>query len=473
MKCKFCGVEMENENLICPVCGKENVQEATCEDVAEEPVLEQELPVEENKTEKAPAEKKKTEKRKKKAGAGKTGNKVWKIAAAVILCVALVAGLVATIVTSLGIGIAPAKNDINIKHKYITSDATAKIAANRVVATIGDAKLTNAQLQVFFWSGYYDFMDQNSSYLSYLNLDTSKPLNEQKVPDTDFTWEQYFLESALMGWQQYQSFMLMAEEENFEVSADLLAYLDGFAESAEENAQSVGYEDAKAFMEAELGAGTSVEDMKHYVALYNESLEYYNRLYEAVNPSQEEIDAAFAENEETFASEYGITKDTGKLVDVRHILIVPEGNEDESGTVTYTDAQWDACRDKAQTLLDAWKAGEATEDSFAVLAEIHSEDPGSMSVGGLYQYVYEGQMVPEFEEWCFDESRQYGDTGLVKTDYGYHIMYYVYGADAWVRYTKDMIASEHCNELLTAFVEENPIKVNYRLIALGKSDLVA
>ena len=46
-------------------------------------------------------------------------------------------------------------------------------------------------------------------------------------------------------------------------------------------------------MEAELGAGASVEDLKNYVALYNESLEYYNSLYDAVTPSQEEIDAAF------------------------------------------------------------------------------------------------------------------------------------------------------------------------------------
>ena len=472
MKCKFCGAEMEDENLICLVCGKDNAQEVTCEEVVEEPVLEQELLVEEKVTEKVLTEKKKTGKRKKKAGAGKTGNKVWKIAAAIILCAALVGGLVATVVTSLGISIVPAKNDIKIKNKYVTSDATANIAANRVVATIGDAELTNAQLQAFFWSGYYDFMEQNSYYLSYLNLDPNKPLNEQKVPDSEYTWEQYFLDDALMAWQQYQSFMLMAQKDNFEASADLRAHLDDFSASVEQSAQSAGYENIQAFMKAELGAGTTVEDLQNYMALYYESLEYYNSLYKAVNPSQEEIDAAFAENEETFASEYGITKETGKLVDVRHILIAPEGNEDEGGTVI-TEDQWNACRDKAQALLDEWKAGEATEDSFAALANIHSEDPGSQSAGGLYQYVYEGQMIKPFEEWCFDESRQYGDTGLVKTDYGYHIMYFVYGADAWVRYATDTIANEHCNELLNAFVEENPIKVNYRLIALGKPDVVA
>ena len=34
-------------------------------------------------------------------------------------------------------------------------------------------------------------------------------------------------------------------------------------------------------------------------------------------------------------------------------------------------------------------------------------------------------MVAAFNDWCFDSSRQPGDTGIVETDYGYHIMYFV------------------------------------------------
>ena len=34
-------------------------------------------------------------------------------------------------------------------------------------------------------------------------------------------------------------------------------------------------------------------------------------------------------------------------------------------------------------------------------------------------------MVTNFNDWCFDESRQAGDTGIVESDYGYHVMYYV------------------------------------------------
>ena len=34
-------------------------------------------------------------------------------------------------------------------------------------------------------------------------------------------------------------------------------------------------------------------------------------------------------------------------------------------------------------------------------------------------------MVTEFNDWCFDAARQPGDTGIIESTYGYHIMYYV------------------------------------------------
>ena len=34
-------------------------------------------------------------------------------------------------------------------------------------------------------------------------------------------------------------------------------------------------------------------------------------------------------------------------------------------------------------------------------------------------------VVEAFQDWSLDESRKTGDTGIVETDYGYHIMYFV------------------------------------------------
>ncbi len=113
-------------------------------------------------------------------------------------------------------------------------------------------------------------------------------------------------------------------------------------------------------------------------------------------------------------------------IDIRHIL-VPLGaaalTEEDEG---YEDEQAQLKADahaRAEELLAQWQSGDATEDSFADLAKAESTD-GSKYDGGLYTEVYQGQMVTEFNDWCFDAARQTGDTGVVDTQYGSHVMYF-------------------------------------------------
>ena len=115
-----------------------------------------------------------------------------------------------------------------------------------------------------------------------------------------------------------------------------------------------------------------------------------------------------------------------KLVNVRHILLQPDSaNTDTAAAKADAKAQ-------AEDLLKQWKDGAATEDSFAELATQYTTDPGSQSTGGLYESVDKGEMVAAFNDWCFDASRKVGDTGIVETDYGYHVMYFSgFGETAW------------------------------------------
>lgn len=112
-----------------------------------------------------------------------------------------------------------------------------------------------------------------------------------------------------------------------------------------------------------------------------------------------------------------------ELVNVRHILVSFEGDAQEDGT--YSEEVKEAARASAEEILNEWKSGDATEDSFAALANEKSTDTGSNTNGGLYENVYPGQMVTAFSDWCFDSARKSGDTGIVETTYGYHVMYYV------------------------------------------------
>ncbi len=128
-------------------------------------------------------------------------------------------------------------------------------------------------------------------------------------------------------------------------------------------------------------------------------------------------------------SAYYVVMYTGKndnqtdLINVRHILVGFSGDQNEDGT--YTDEAKEAARTSAEEILDEWKSGDATEDSFAELANTKSTDTGSNTNGGLYENVYPGQMVAAFNDWCFDADRKPGDTGIVETSYGYHVLYFV------------------------------------------------
>ena len=129
------------------------------------------------------------------------------------------------------------------------------------------------------------------------------------------------------------------------------------------------------------------------------------------------------------------------LVNVRHILAGFEGGTTDSttGVTTYSDAEKTAAEVEAAALLDEWKNGAATEESFAVLANEKSDD-GDGTTGGLYENVYPGQMVYAFNNWCFDSARKAGDTDIVETEYGYHVMYF--SGNSNITYRDFMIETE-------------------------------
>lgn len=101
------------------------------------------------------------------------------------------------------------------------------------------------------------------------------------------------------------------------------------------------------------------------------------------------------------------------LVDVRHILIKTSETMDEESALA-----------KAEAIMTEYET-DPTEAKFIELANEYTEDTGSTGNGGLYEGVYPGQMVTEFNDWCFDAARKTGDVDIVKTTYGYHLMYFV------------------------------------------------
>ena len=482
MNCKHCNAELEEGMNFCPTCGAAQTEPET--PAVEETPVAAEIPAEAPAVEEAPA--------RKGLGAGK-------IALLVILAVAAIAVIAALIMGGRN-GTTPAETtepsepavsgettpvetvpmtvpadgnpeDVTCKGTY--SAEMDSFNGDAVVATMGDAKLTNTDLQVYYWMQVYDFLNQYGSYASMFGLDYTQPLDMQLSLEGTMTWQQYFLDAALVTWTNYQAMCFEAQDNGYVLDEEYTIYLEDLPETLAQSAVEMGYESAEDMIRRDMGPGATIEGYLNYLTNYYLGYMYYGDTLEQIPVTDADVEAYFDAHAEEYLAN-GLEKTDECYVDVRHILISPEGGTtDESGNTVYSDDEWAAAETKANEVLNEWLRKNPDEDGFAVLAEAYSQDPGSASTGGLYEDVYVGQMVAPFEEWCFDASRQPGDYGIVKTDYGYHIMYFVGSDLVWYLTAESDLMVEKGNEFLQSILEKHPAEIDYTAIQIGEVDLVA
>ena len=438
---------------------------------------------------------------------------------------------------------------------------------NTVALTIGEHKISNAELNYFFIDSVNQFYNQYGSYASMLGLDMTQPLNKQILStETQTTWADDFLESAIETAKSVYALADEAAANGFTLPEAAKANIDTAIQYMDLYASMYGYPDTKTYIKSMYGKGANEETLRNYYELtelatyyqeeYRKALTYsddqlraaeaedfakyssytYNYYYlnvrnfvesegestdytaeqlaaaavlaeataksltEGIN-TVEAFDAAIAAlpmNAENPSAASYVSKDvqpislfkgyadwmtdesrvagdmtyvpststttddngneveqingyyvvmfnscndnTFSLANVRHILVAFEGGsyDSNSGITTYTDEEKAAAHTEAEDILAQWLAGDATEESFAALANEKSDD-GDGTTGGLYADVYPGQMVSAFEDWCFAE-HQIGDTGIVETEYGYHVMFYSGASE--VTYRDHLISTE-------------------------------
>lgn len=144
---------------------------------------------------------------------------------------------------------------------------------------------------------------------------------------------------------------------------------------------------------------------------------------------------------------------------VRHILISFTDNASSSSEAT--DEQKKAAKASADKIYKEWQSGAKTEDSFAALAKEKSKDTGSAADGGLISGITSSaNYVESFRNWATDSSRKVGDTGIVESEYGYHIMYYSGSDYAWKSAIRSTKASEDFEKQLDELEGSDEYKLN-------------
>lgn len=129
------------------------------------------------------------------------------------------------------------------------------------------------------------------------------------------------------------------------------------------------------------------------------------------------------------------SEDTYQTINYRSILILSETTDTEvpttdasavTGDASAEDAteteiislpsseQLAAAEEQANALLDEWKAGEATAESFGALASASSDDAASASNGGLTENANKDALSSELADWLFADGRKAGDTTVLE-----------------------------------------------------------
>ena len=331
------------------------------------------------------------------------------------------------------------------------------VLLDTVIATCGDYTLTNRDLAYYYQEQYYQFYQVYGFYMMLL-MDTTKGLDEQLGTDGAHTWQYMFAEAGVNMFHSMSAATMEAIANDFDMT-EAEQIVENVRIDVEESAAQVGYTDLDAFVVDYFGPGATLDSYLEFSRINAIANAYANYLKELVEVDEGEIDAYWAENEESL-TQSGIQKIDKNVVDVRHILVEVEKTTDEEGNEVATDEAWAAAEAEANEIYNAWLSGEATEDSFAALATERTDDAGSAETGGLYEDVHPGQMVEEFDAWCFDDSRQVGDTAIVKTTFGYHIMFFSGEGDYiyWRNEVESAIRTSAVNKQLEAMAEKYPME---------------
>ena len=128
-----------------------------------------------------------------------------------------------------------------------------------------------------------------------------------------------------------------------------------------------------------------------------------------------------------------------------------------------------------EEILEEWKNGAATEDSFAELCKKYTQDTSAVENGGLFEQVTKTGMTEELSNWIFDNSRQAGDTVAITVSDTTYVLYYI-GQDQpeWKINIKNTLVSDtmsqHMQDITADVTVEDPKgKLNYLKVQAEES----
>lgn len=392
---------------------------------------------------------------------------------------------------------------------------------NGTYVEVNDEKVSRVEFEYYYNNTLNNYYNSYGTYLSLLGVDFSSDLTQQMYSDT-LTWYDYLCQQTVATIQQEKEVLAEAKANGFVFDAD--AEWEAYKKMMETQAAGAGITldaylqmsygtyanesrvkkmvqrsmTAEAYM-AEIQAGYApTED--EIQAYYEENKDYYDsvdfRLTQisaelSEEPTEDEIKKAMAAAKKeaeaakkTVATEGELREDYTKgyvssyyadwLFDASRkagdITMVEDNDNHRYYVVQFDKRYLDEARTvnarvitlstEAQPVLDEWKAGAATEESFIELFEKYSMDTYSTD-GGLFENLASYAVPAGVTEWLYSEERQAGDTFAYDDEAASasYVLYYVSpGELEWKLDIKGVIEGEAVAEYLNGLLADSTVE---------------
>lgn len=274
-----------------------------------------------------------------------------------------------------------------------------------------------------------------------LPFNPSKRLDRQYYDlNSGYSWQDYFMDSALSQASLTRVLVLQAEKEGFVLPEKAQEDLD--AQKAAFDALSPA--EAKAAVEERYGPKADAGAYLRYLKDTAVAQAYYESLVTGYTFTAAEIQDYYNRHKDSYAQ---LSVSETPDVTLRHILYIPESERQED---------WDAAEARAQATLEKIQAAADKEEMFLSLTE-ESQDAGSKENGGLMERVYAGAIGGPFDSWCFDPAgHEAGELAVVMSEYGWHVILFEGYCDSasWQSVVLDDMRVEKANYVIEALRSE-------------------
>lgn len=372
-------------------------------------------------------------------------------------------------------------------------------APEEIVATFAEESLDGAALQIQYLNAIRTY--QLGGHPE--NPDYTQPLELQPCPlgDGTLSWQHYFLSRAITAWQTEVLLLQAAQEprpiteEAFKpnetddlhgkyVASDLPVngflyqdqpcytpnsmhqeYLNGLEEQLDTLAREQGYASLADCTESAFGVGVEAQDLVDAAIRYNTAYMLLTEESYDVTATEDEVAAYLRSHADELPGE------DQRTVTLRHLLLIPQGAKIAAdGTVVADEKSWDSCKEQAESILQSWSWDYLNtlgkEANFARLANKESQDGGSKVTGGLYQNIRPGQLIEPLDDWCFDPKRKSEDVTVLRSQVGYHIVFFCGSQSAAETAARQAVIEEKQLERWAPQSQKQELLVDYSAVKL-------